>query len=402
MPDYQPNGYSPLDIYAAPTAGGWPPRVFGAPQRYVQGNGVIDNAGRYLAPLGIRHAAVLLSRRSRGAEGRRLLDSLAAAGIEYTPAIFGGECSAEEIGGHAEALRGLSRPLDALIAIGGGKPVDAGKCIAHRLGVPVVIVPTLASNDAPCSAVSVLYTPQGVSVGVEFFPLNPLLVLVDTGIVAAAAERYLVAGMGDAMATWYEARVCAHSAHGITAMGGRPTLSAEMLGRLCADTLYENGPAAVEAVARNAVDEALERVVEANTLLSGIGFESGGLAAAHALAQGYTVVPHVHANYLHGEMVAMGLLTQLVLESNLEEATRVAEFFVQIGLPVHLGQLGLGPDDRAELSAVVADSLAFPFLANLPFEVNGDMLHRAVLEAHQLGVAVTARRGEAGYLALRA
>ena len=86
--------------------------------------------------------------------------------------------------------------------------------------------------------------------------------------------------------------------------------------------------------------EALEMVVEANTLLSGIGFESGGLAASHAVAQALSWVPSVHHKHLHGEMVSMGLLTMLCMEDTAglpgrkEELQKVGEFLVKVGLPV--------------------------------------------------------------------
>ena len=145
----------------------------------------------------------------------------------------------------------------------------------------MISCPSLASNDAPCSAMSVIYTPAGVSDALEFFPHNPVLVVVDTRTIADAPARYLVAGMGDAMATWYEARTCTENPAARNMLAARPTLAAAALGDLCAKTLYSDGVAAVDAVRRHEVTPALNRVVEANTLLSGIGFESGGLAAAN-------------------------------------------------------------------------------------------------------------------------
>jgi len=103
-------------------------------------------------------------------------------------------------------------------------------------------------------------------------------------------------------------------------------MTASALGELCANVLYADGVAAAGDVAAGAVTDALDRVVEANTLLSGIGFESGGLAGAHAYAQGYTNVAHVERNYLHGEMVAMGVTAQLMMEGDSVEAERVAAF----------------------------------------------------------------------------
>ncbi|MFT7129065.1 MAG: glycerol dehydrogenase, partial [Gammaproteobacteria bacterium] len=295
-----------------------------------------------------------------------------------------------------------AQTVDAYIAIGGGKVVDAGKCIAHRLKVPVIVVPSLASNDAPCSALSVIYSPEGVVAAVEFFPENPALVLVDTGVVAAAEARHLVAGIGDAMATWYEARVCAENKRATNALGGRPTLAGTAIAELCAKTIFEDGLAAVEAVQASIVTDELERVVEANILLSGVGFESGGLALAHGLASGYTVVSHVHKHFLHGEMVAMGLLTQLVIEDRIDEAREVGQFFIKVGLPVHLGQLGLEATNMEELNAIVRNTLTSAIVANMPFEVTETALLSALLAADKLGLEITAADGDEAYRQLQA
>ena len=221
--------------------------------------------------------------------------------------------------------------------------------------------------------------------------------IVDTAIIAAAPERYLVAGMGDAMATWYEARACLLNPAGTTMVGARPTVAACAIGEVCAATLFAQGSAAAAAVAAHTVNEALETVVEANTLLSGLGFESGGLAAAHAVAQSYTAIPTVHANYLHGEMVAMGTLAHLMLESRPDEAARVGEFFATVGLPVHLGQLSLDAGDSAALDTITMGTLAFPFIANMPQPVTADLVRSAVLDAHRLGLSLTERVGDGAY-----
>ena len=377
-----------------------PPQVLAAPSRYIQGDGVLADLGRYLSILRTRHAAILISAAGRRRDGERIERGLRAAGISCLCLNFGGECSQAEIANAIAAARGAGAPVDCLIAVGGGKCIDAGKCIAYRLDVPMVSCPSLASNDAPCSAVSVIYTAEGVTESLEFFPANPALVVVDTRIVAEAPVRYLVAGMGDAMATWYEARTCFDNPHARNMLAARPTLAAAALGELCAKTLFDQGVAAAAAVRRREVNDALNHVIEANTLLSGIGFESGGLAGAHALAQGLTVLPRLHADYLHGEMVAMGLLTQLVLEKHEIEAARMAEFFCAVGLPCHLGHLSLAASHSADLAAVMAGTTILPFLANEPFIVTNEMLLDATLAADRLGRKTVARVGDAAYHAL--
>jgi glycerol dehydrogenase len=374
------------------------PRVLVAPQRYIQGDGVLDHIGRYLSLLNAKRAGVLISKRGQGADGVRITDSMKGANIEPVISTFNGECSLEEIEVHVGNLE--NEKLDCLIAVGGGKCVDAGKCIAYRLGVPVVVVPTLASNDAPCSALSVLYSPEGVSTGAEFFPENPVMVVVDTGVVANATERYLVAGMGDAMATFYEARACLVNPNARTTVGARPTLASVAMGEICAKTLFEQGEAAIGSVSTCTADDCLENVVEANTLLSGLGFESGGIALAHAIAQSYTAIPVAHENYMHGEHVAMGTLTQLMLES-VDEARRVAEFFVRVGLPVHLGQLSLGPEDESALNTLVEGALTWPTTHNMPMTMTPELIRSSILEAHELGLAVTESLGDSAYRKLQ-
>jgi len=394
-----PAPYLPQNVFA-PDEGrdGSVPRVFGAPGRYVQGDGIVASLGRYLDFA--RCVAVMISEGGQRRFGSRIAESLRREGIDSIVTTFGGECSVEEVEARAEALRAATPAVDGLVAVGGGKCIDAGKCVASRLGVPVAIVPTLASNDAPCSALSVMYAPSGGFAGIEFFPTSPALVAVDTRIVAEAPPRYLVAGMGDALATWYEARTCFDNPDGRSALGARPTLGAKALAEVCATTLYADGEAALAAVRRSEVDDALERVVEANTLLSGVGFESGGVAAAHAVAQALTVLPEVHRNHLHGEMVAIGLLTQLMLEDKAEEARRVAAFFARVGLPAHLGQVSLPADDEPAVNRVVEVALTIPIIANEPFEITQHGLRTALRAADALGIQVTRTDGDEAYVSL--
>ena len=392
--------YLPQPIFARDNETSAHSRVFTSPGKYIQGPGVLAKVGRYLSTVNLKSAGILASQRGHRSEVPIVEAGLKEYEIVSTLTTFGGECSLEEIEARSAEL--VSTGLDCLIILGGGKCVDAGKCIAHRLDVPAIVIPTLASNDAPCSALSVVYAPSGVFEGlIEFFPSNPAMVIVDTEVVAKAPERFLVAGMGDAMATWYEAKVCVNNPNAVNMLGSRPTLAACAMGEICAHTLYADSLAAVASVHSGEPSEPLERVVEANTLLSGLGFESGGLAAAHAVAQAYTNLPIVEENYLHGEMVAMGLLTQLALEQDDVEAKRATEYFASVGLPVHYGQLSLDPRDAAVLDIVVEATLNFGALTNLPFDVSATNLRDALLSANDLGASVAQEFGDEAYRRLQ-
>src|SRR5262249_43810813 len=132
--------------------------------------------------------------------------SLEEVGLKHAVHRFGGECSLAEI----ERAKGTAGELKArtIVGAGGGKVLDTARAVAADLGLPVVNCPTVASSDAPCSALSVIYTEEGVFQEYRFYRKNPDLVLVDTAVIAQAPPRLLVAGMGDALATWFEARTC--------------------------------------------------------------------------------------------------------------------------------------------------------------------------------------------------
>ena len=199
-----------------------------------------------------------------------------------------------------------------------------------------------------------IYSDAGVVEGSRFYRKNPDLVLVDTQVIALSPPRLLVAGMGDALATWFEAKTCV-AGHVKNMRGGLATQSALALAKLCYRTLLADGADALRAVQTQVVTPALERLVEANTLLSGLGFESAGLAAAHAIHNGLTTVSATHA-YLHGEKVAFGLLTQLVLEGQPQSVLQRSAGFRNRGRAAdHFGRHR--PDGFAE-GTIAADFAA--------------------------------------------
>ncbi|MBM3115825.1 glycerol dehydrogenase [Jeongeupia naejangsanensis] len=352
------------------------------PSRYVQGAGALDALGDELARLGGK-ALVLLAPFAARELGERIDATLAAAGVEARLEVFNGECSDEEV----ERLVAIAGPLgvNVVAGIGGGKMLDTAKAVAFAMKARVAIVPTIASTDAPCSALSVIYTPQGEFKRYLVLPTNPDLVLVDTAIVAKAPVRLLVAGMGDALATWFEAESC--RIRGAGNMTGRPgPMTAHGLARLCFDTLFEYGPLARAACEGGVVTPALEKVVEANTLLSGLGFESGGLAAAHAIHNGLTVLEQTH-EYWHGEKVAFGTLATLMLTgADPALVDRVYDFCDAVGLPTTLAEIGLDGVSETELRRA-AEAACAPgeTIHNEPHAITADAVLAAMIAADAYG-----------------
>ncbi len=360
--------------------------VFSAPSHYVQGKHATAALGTEMQRIGLQGPACIVA----GKSAIRLLSEvwqkhLNDAGITHVVHQFGGECSYPEIERIKETAR--ENKAQVIIGAGGGKVLDAARAAADDLDLPVVNCPSIASSDAPCSALSVIYTPEGVFQEYRFYRKNPDLVVVDTYVVAQAPARLLVAGMGDALATWFEAKTCV-AGHVQNMRGGASTRSAEKLAELCYNILVEDGPDAKRAVERHVVNPSLERLVEANTLLSGLGFESSGLAAAHAIHNGLTAAPLTHP-YYHGEKVAYGLMAQLVLEGQPRSVIDpVLEFSSAVGLPITLAEIGLTelPEDMLEQVATRATAEG-ETIHNEPFDVQPDMVADAILAADAMGRA---------------
>lgn len=356
--------------------------VIGSPSRYVQGRGELAHLYEHCEKYG-KDLFVLVSTSGKKRVEGKIAQSVEGTGAKVVYEIFNGECSQKEIDRVVEAFKASG--CSVVVGIGGGKIHDTAKAAAYYAGAPVVIVPTIASTDAPCSALSVIYTDEGVFDRYLFLPANPTVVLVDTDIVAAAPARLLVSGMGDALATYFEARACQASGAS-NCVGGKVTLAAMSLARLCYETLLSDGLKAKLAVERHVCTKAVENVIEANTYLSGVGFESGGLAGAHAIHNGLTAIPETHSLY-HGEKVAFGTLVQLVLENApLEELEEVLEFCTEVGLPTTLADLGVENPTQEQLMEVAKLACAdADTLHNMPFPVDADSVYAAILAADELG-----------------
>ncbi|MCL1995815.1 MAG: glycerol dehydrogenase [Defluviitaleaceae bacterium] len=356
-------------------------KIINSPMKYVQGPGEIKNLASYYKTIGSSGPFFILSPSVMKNYKDELVSGFSS--MDFLVEEFKRECSKNEIDRLQEKVKNSG--LDAIIGVGGGKAMDTAKAVAYYLKLPVIIVPTIASTDAPTSALSVLYTDDGVFDQYLVLPKNPEYVVVDSEVIAKAPSRLLVAGMGDALATYFEARSCMSSSSK-TMSGGITSLTGLSLAKLSYEVLLENGLKAKLSCDENANSYALEAIIEANTYLSGIGFESGGLGAAHSIHNGLTVIDETH-NYYHGEKVAFGTITHLVLENApSSEIFQVVSFCKQVGLPTKLSDIGIkniNPDKIMEVAkAACAEGET---IHNMPFAVTPQLVYSAILTADKLG-----------------
>ena len=367
-------------------------KAFICPTKYVQGEDEILNLGYFVKTFG--DSALLIAHPDDVKRvGDKLKRTAEKFNIRFVESEFCGECSRREV----SRLQELAKESNCTctIGLGGGKAIDTAKCVAE--GENLIIVPTIAATDAPTSHSAVLYTPEGAFDDYAYFKQSPSVILIDTTVIANAPVRFLVSGMGDALSTFFEARANVQSYSKVNAGlpcgfregvcgEARGTKAAFALASLCYESLLEDGWKAKIACENHVVTESLEKIIETNILLSGLGFESGGLAAAHAIHDGLTILEGTH-KYFHGEKVAFGTIAQLTLENApMEEIEEVLDFCLSIGLPVCLEDIGVDHITEEELYQV-AEKACIPeeSIYAMPFPITVGKVAAAIKLADSIG-----------------
>lgn len=358
-------------------------KTMGFPLRYVQGPGALGQAGSLLAELGFERPALLCDETVQHIALPGLIDSLDAAGQEPSVTRFPGEINLETVAACNSQIE--SHQPDVVMGLGGGKTVDAAKAAAAKLGIPVVIAPTVASNDAPTSRLIVINDENSKPVQIDFLKLNPMAVFVDTKIIVDAPPRYFAAGIGDAISKSLEAHQCAVSG-GVNFFGTPPSATAVMLADQCYDVILRYATMAYDSVCRQEITPEVEELVEATVLLSGLGFENGGLSLAHSLIRGISTSPAMSKN-LHGEMVAFGALVQMVVEERSQsEIDQLLAILSHVKLPISFEELGYAGEMTAvDLEKMVTATLAHTYSGNMLPALTEERLRHALIITNELG-----------------
>lgn len=330
-----------------------------APMRYLQKPGMLQEIGSVLKkwekifviadPFVLEHYSSILKK------------SFSENGITDILIPSEGICSRQRLCHWAERVK--TEECHGVLGIGGGKALDMAKATAFFAGVPMAAAPTAASTDAPCSGLAVLYQENGELDQYLHLDHSPEFVLVDSQVIFSAPAKFLRAGIGDALSTYYEARACMRSG-GESDSGSVGSASGLLIAKACRDVIFSYGVEALHDQERGKLTPAFEHVIEANLYLSGLGFENGGLAAAHGIHNAMNRLS-LGREFLHGEKVAFGTLVQLLLEKDEEEYQKVLSFCRKAGLPISLEDLNVSADQSKRLSEMCLlekDFLHLPFL----------------------------------------
>lgn len=355
-------------------------KIIRTPSRYVQGKDALLEIKEHTENLG-DSLFIITSKTALEVSKEKVEKSFQNSSVKIAFEIFNGQSSDQEINRIREIVK--VNGSEIIVGIGGGKVLDTARAVAHFEKKPVVIVPTIAATDAPCTAISVIYSDSGIFDRFEVYPRHPDVVIVDSRILVNAPLRFFVAGIGDALATYFEGRACLRS-NALNIVGGEITKTGFAIAETCYKLLLEYGYQAKLAVEKGVITEAVENTLEANIYLSGIGAENAGVAGAHSIYNGFTKVKECE-EFMHGELVAFGTIVQLVLENSpLEEIEEVISFSVSVGLPVTLSQINVTSNEQV-LEAATAACKEDELIHNLLGDVTVEETYDAILTADALG-----------------
>ena len=348
-----------------------------APACVLRGQNALAQAGDAIARLGKRPLIVGGSN-SLAAAQPYLQPILQQQQLQSAETAYGKDCSEISL----ETLRAAvqTHEADFIIGVGGGKALDSAKLLAHQCQIPIVTIPTSAATCAAWTALSNIYSEQGAFQYDVTLARCPDLLILDYGLIQTAPQRTLVAGIGDAIAKWYEASVS--SGHSEQTM----IISAVQQARILRDILFQKSAIALKEPGSETWQEVTDAVVLLAGVIGGIGGAQCRTVAAHAVHNGLTHLLASHGT-LHGEKVAYGILVQLRLEEMLQNNQLAAsarqqllKFYGEIGLPQTLDNLGLGDITLTELQR--ATEIACnpnSDIHRLPFKVVPEQLMAAMV-----------------------
>lgn len=347
-------------------------RVVPGPANYYSHRGALARLDAFFTPEQLSRAVWIYGERALAGAKPFLPQSFHAQGAKHL--LFKGHCSEQDVNQLAEAS-GADRSV--VIGIGGGALLDTAKAVARRLGLPVVAIPTIAATCAAWTPLSVWYNDAGQALHFEIFDDANYLVLVEPEIVLNAPAEYLLAGIGDTLAKWYEAVVLAPQPEQLPL-----TVRLGINGALAIrDVLLEQSEQALADQTRREVTREFHDVVDAiiagGGMVGGLGERYTRVAAAHAVHNGLTVLPQTD-KFLHGTKVAYGILVQSALLGQDEVLRELVAAYQRFNLPTTLRELEVDIHNSDELDRVIAHTLRpVESIHALPIAVTPGLLRAA-------------------------
>ena len=356
-------------------------RVVTGPANYYSYPGALQALHSLYTPEQLAKAVWIYGARAIAAATPYLPSAFTLAGAKHI--AFGGHCS-------ESAVRQLSAEAGddrhVVIGVGGGALLDTAKVVARRLGVPLVAIPTIAATCAAWTPLSVWYNDEGQALRFEIFNDANHLVLVEPNIILQAPQEYLLAGIGDTLAKWYEAVVLSPQPKNLpltVRLGIEAALSIR-------DVLLSSSEQALADQQQGALTQAFLDVVDAiiagGGMVGGLGERYTRVADAHAEHNGLTTLPQTE-RFLHGTKVAYGILVQSELLGQREVTQQLIAAFARFNLPTSLAALDVDIHHQADVEKVITRTLApFESIHALPVALSAASLRAAMERVEALSV----------------
>lgn len=305
----------------------------------------------------------------------RLQAQLEGNGIKIVESVvYGKDCTFSAIRSWADYAKMIR--VDMIFAMGGGRAMDTAKAAAEAANLPVFTFPTSASTCSATSSLSVVYREDGSFEDFYYFRRPPCHCFIDLTVIAQAPWQFLQAGMGDTIGKHFE---CHFSSRG-DKLEHSSALGRE-ISNMCYAPLLEHGEQALLDCKAHRVSSALEQATLASIVSTGLVsllvHNDYNSAVAHSVYYALVLLPGFEERWLHGNVVAYGVLVQLAVDHDLEEARRLKSFLQKLEIPTTLAEMDI-PLDRVYLQQVLSATVAGPDMVHIPYPVSEDMLFEAM------------------------
>ena len=288
--------------------------------------------------------------------------------------VFHDECTYAEMDRIIAAVK--DREIHMVFGMGGGKALDTAKGVAAKMGLPVFTFPTIAATCAGTTALSVVYKEDGNFEEFYFYDRPAIHCFIDLSIIAKAPAIYLQAGMGDTIGKYFE---CHFSARGDQLE--HSSRLGRTISQMCYFPLLDHGVKALQDCKNGVCSEALEEAVLANVVSTGLVslmvLDQYNCAVAHSVYYGLVLLPGFEEDNLHGNVVAYGVLVQLAVDGELEEAEKLKAFLQELEIRTTLGEMGVELD-RTVLEPVLKETVTGPDMEHIPYPIDEDMIFEAM------------------------
>lgn len=155
------------------------------------GKGTLPYLGEILKENAFKQVVVFFGNGLIDLFGQTVFDSLASNGINL---LHYKELDSTHIEDITKLAFGLPGEMDAMIAIGGGKVIDATKYASFLRRIPFISIPTSSSSDGfSSSSASLLVDGKRTSVPAKL----AYGIIVDLDVIKSAPDKFIYSGIGD-------------------------------------------------------------------------------------------------------------------------------------------------------------------------------------------------------------